>query len=73
MLYSFILSHVFQVLSNFSWIFTGVEGDGRDVGEVEDGAVEVTEDVEEETVEDVEGKEVDGVVEEEGECIFTAM
>ena len=59
--------HVFQVLSNFSWIFTGVEGDGRDVGEVEDGAVEVTEDVEEETVEDVEGKEV------EGECIYTAM
>ena len=67
MLYSFILSHVFQVLSNFSWIFTGVEGDGRDVGEVEDGAVEVTEDVEEETVEDVEGKEVDG------ECIYRAM
>ena len=32
--------HVFQVLSNFSWIFTGVEGDGRDVEEVEDEAVE---------------------------------
>ena len=42
----------------------GVEGDGRDVEEVKDEAVEAvvaTEDVEEETVEDVEGKEVDGV------------